>query len=615
MKDLKRIVEILILFLSVSFSYFFQGLKNKRLFSHFRIYLKEIFLHLESFSKYINEHRDIEDLQSSKYHHLQQVTTGLHGLLTDHSQFKYSILISVGEDCSERRLKTTLDSVLNLTAPFYEVLVGLSPDKKEKFNQFLFTCKNKHSDKLKIYDVDTSSSPLSSARTVNLLAEQATGNYLFIVETGDWLRPDILYRYEQTLNFFSEKDNIVLFCDEYQVNASLTPIPGTRSNKPDQLQFPYIFTDDFGRTLLIPKKLWDKIGGLQEKYDQLHLFDLPLRLSEVGAQFHKIPIYLYALLKDNKEARDHLYSLPDYSKGILEIYSNYSKTRNFNWQWKSGNAPNSVRAIPELKNIPYVHVVLLFKDQHNLTLSAVKHIQEQVGVQVFITAVDNNSKDFSIGRKLEDLGVEVIRVEEPFNYSRLNNLAVRESRMGKLFDHILFINNDVDLERSSLLEMCGWINQPGIGLVGCRLNYPNGTLQHGGVIIESSRAAFIKSWHHVERTEKFKRLQKTHFLRVTAAVTAACCLIKRSVFLEVGGFDETWFPIAFSDTALAVKVRAKGMHCFYTPYAVGVHHESISRKKVNIEDYESSTWVHRQFVQKLWKDQKIHFEELKNVEY
>ena len=112
----------------------------------------------------------------------------------------------------------------------------------------------------------------------------------------------------------------------------------------------------------------------------------------------------------------------------------------------------------------------------------------------------------------------------------------------------------------------------------------------GGVIIETSRAAFIKSipscW---KRAEKFNRLEKKYIKRITAAVTAACCLIKRKTFLEVDGFDEMWFPVAFSDTALAVKVRLKGLHCLDTPFATGIHHESISRKKVNIEDYESLT--------------------------
>ena len=155
-----------------------------------------------------------------------------------------------------------------------------------------------------------------------------------------------------------------------------------------------------------------------------------------------------------------------------------------------------------LKNIPHVHVVILYKNQLNITVSAVDHVLKQVGVNVKITAIDNNSTDSTIAKKLQEMGVEVIRVEEPFNYSRLNNIAVHQTKIGANCENILFLNNDVDLDSNALLEMCRWIEQPGIGLVGCRLNYPNGLLQHGGVIIETSRAAFIKSWHHVWKKAK-----------------------------------------------------------------------------------------------------------------
>lgn len=606
MKDIKRVAEILIFWLSISIAYFLQGMKNRRFFSHVKNYVKEFFLHLETFSKHIHEHKDIEDLQTSKYERLKQATLGLHQLLTDSDRFSYSILLVV-DDCPNQALRTTLESALNLTAPNYEVLVGIKKQTKEN-ESLIQEFKSKNSNKLIVYDFYDK----TNTSIINSLVENSKNKYLFIAETGDWLRPDLLYRYEQTLHFFPDPEKTVLFCEEYLIDSSLTPIPGTRSHKPEIAPFPYVFNDDFGRTLLIPKKLWNTMDGLQEAYEGLHLFELSLRLYEAGAQFQKVPVYLYGTAQKNKIKKNQSY---EHSKELLNLFENFSKRQKLNWHWEKGLSQNSVRAIPTLQDIPTIHVVILYKNQHNLTISSVKHIKQQVGVQIHITAIDNNSSDQSIAKKLEELGVEVIRVEEPFNYSRLNNIAVNNSEIGKRCENILFLNNDVDLDKSALLEMCKWINQPGIGLVGCRLNYPNGTLQHGGVIIESSRAAFIKSWHHIERTEKFKRLEKTNFLRVTAAVTAACCLIKRSTFMEVGGFDEKWFPIAFSDTALAVKVRAKGLHCFYTPFAVGVHHESISRKKINIEDYESLTWAHRKFVQNLWNDQKIHFDELKNVEY
>lgn len=614
MKDLRRIIEILILSFFITCSYFYQGIKNRRFFSHLKNYIKEFFLHIEAFTKFIQEYKDFEDLQSSKQTRLKESSQGLHQLLEGKERFHYSLLILIDKPLP-KYLKATLESALALTAPHFEVLVGFKGKQAAKIEKIVKDFKQRFPDQLNDLHFEDHEQQLTESFIINSLANQAKGNYLFLLNVGDWVRPDLLYRYEQTLNFYPGKDNIVLFCDEYQVDQNYTPIPRTRSHKPEQPVFPFVFNDVLGNTLLIPKGLWDKIGGLHSAGEKIHAFDLPLRLDEAGAIFHKVPVHLYAVMQSCKISRENTYASTEVSKGIIGIFERYSKNKKLNWHWECGYSKNSFRALPTLKSVPHVHVVMLYKNQRNMTLSAVKHVLNQTGVFVKITAVDNNSTDHSIAEKLEQMGVEVIRVNEAFNYSRLNNLAVRQTKIGNSWEYILFLNNDVDLEHTALLEMCRWIDQPNIGMVGCRLNYPNGLLQHGGVVIESSRAAFIKSWHHVERTEKFNRLEKTNFLRITPAVTAACCLIKRKTFLDVGGFNEMWYPVAFSDTALAVKVRAKGLHCLYTPFAVGIHHESISRKKVNIEDYESLAWAHRKFVQNLWNEEKIHFNDLANVDY
>jgi O-antigen biosynthesis protein len=611
MKDFKRMIEILIFWMMITWDYLFQGIKNRRFLAHLKNYIKEFLLHVEQFSKFIQEYKEFEDLQSSKHQRLKEAAQGLHQLLPGKQRFYYSILLFVDQP-EPQLIKATLESALNLTAPYFEVLVGCKGIQKSSVETILKEMQNSFPLQLKIFHFDT----LSESSILNTLAKQAKGNYLFLLHQGDWIRPDLLYRYEQTLHFHaSDVDKIILFCDEYQIDQHHTPIPRTRTNKPEHPTFPYIFNNFLGSTLLIPKMLWDQIGGLHESYDGVQAFDLPLRLSSAGAIFEKVPVHLYAAMQHYRRAKENSYATPDLFKKIMHSYEEYSKDLKLDWLWESGYSKNSVRAIPVVHQIPQIHVVILYKNQLNKTLSTVKHILQQVGVMVKITAIDNDSSDQSIAQKLSKLGVEVIRIEAPFNYSRLNNLAVHQSEIGEACENVLFLNNDVDLERTALLEMCRWIDQPNIGIVGCRLNYPNGLLQHGGVIIESSRAAFIKSWHHEERTEKFQHLEKTNYLRICPAVTAACCLIKRKTFLDVGGFDEVWYPVAFSDTALAVKVRAKGLHCFYTPFAVGIHHESVSRKKVNIEDYESLTWTHRKFVKNLLKDEKLQFNDLTNTDY
>lgn len=609
MKDLKRAIEILILWVFVSCRYFILGIKKRSLFSYLKNYFREALLHVEIFAKFIEEYKDFEELQSSKMDRLKHSSYGLHQLLGEKERFFYSLFIVI-ERSDLEQIKTSLNAALGLTAPNFEVLVGFTQKQSQEIEDYLRDLKNQIPHRLQLFSFNKD---VTKSARINSMAQKAKGNYFFLLDQGDWIRPDLFYRYEQTLYFFPKQSHIVLFCDDYQIDEAFIPIPRTRSNKPEHPLFPYIFNDVLGNTLLIPKTLWEKMGGLNENSENMQAFDLPLRLEQAGAIFQKVPLHLYARLKLNKTDQENLYSSPSLSQKIINSLQDYSKSKKLDWNWEKGYSPNSFRALPVLKDIPRVHVIILYKDQANKTLSAVHHLLKQVGVEVKITAVDNMSTDISLGNKLKQLNVEVIRVDEPFNYSRLNNLAIQKSSQN--CENILFLNNDVDLERNALLEMCRWIDQPHIGMVGCRLNYPNGLLQHGGVIIESSRAAFIKSWHHIERTEKFSRLESTNFLRISAAVTAACCLIKRKTFLEVDGFDATWFPVAFSDTALAIKLRAKGLHCLYTPFAFGVHHESLSRKKSNIEDYESLTWTHRKFVQNLWKDEKIHFKDLTNTEY
>jgi len=189
------------------------------------------------------------------------------------------------------------------------------------------------------------------------------------------------------------------------------------------------------------------------------------------------------------------------------------------------------------------------------------------------------------------MGVEVLKIAEPFNFSRLNNLALERSKVSDEFDSVLFMNNDVELESGALLEMARWIDQPKVGCVGARLHYPNGTIQHAGVLLQQRTPYDELIWIHVDGGQHPDRMALGALSRVCDAVTGACLLIKKSIFREVGGFDAVNYPIAYSDTDLCSRLRQKGLFSFYTPYATGVHHESLSRKFNSIEDYEQSRWL------------------------
>lgn len=560
--------------------YLYQGFRHKLGLAHAKRCAGLFSTYMNHFAKSLREEsNDLGDLNGKSKQKLKRTAQGLHALLPKEDRYTYSILIPLMPNPNPAFLRKTLKAACDQTAPMMEILIGLYDPLSDHLRALIEKFHSLYPDRIKTFHFDYS----EKNSLLNLLAEHSSGHYLLLLDPHDWIRPDLLFRYEQTLRLLPSPDNSILYCNEYQINEHDHPIPLTHTNKSERPFFPYLFTDEIGHGLLIPKALWIKSGGLRDS-----TYDLNLRLDLVGAEFFLVPIYLYAHRASSNK--------PHIESGMKAL-NHYVKAKGFDWEITEG-FPGLSRPIPRLPHCPKVHVIIPYKDQKKLTLCAVKSALKQKNVTLHVTAVDNNSSDLSIAAELKELGIEILTIDEPFNYSRLNNLAVQRTTVGQQCDYLLFLNNDVDLEESALEEMCRWIDQPKIGMVGCRLHYPGGALQHGGVELCSFSPLSRMTWEHVERFKTFDAMQVTKKIRVTKAVTAACALVKKETFLEINGFDEIWYPIAYSDTNLAMKLAARGLWCLYTPYASGIHHESVSREYHNIEDYENSTWLHHQFFQK-----------------
>ena len=192
-----------------------------------------------------------------------------------------------------------------------------------------------------------------------------------------------------------------------------------------------------------------------------------------------------------------------------------------------------------------------------------------------ILLVDNNSDekdalDYIAG--LEPQGIRVIRDDSSFNYSALNNLAVQHAR-GSV---IALLNNDVEIISTDWLSrMVALALQPGAGAVGAKLLYPDGTMQHGGVIMGIGGVAAHA--HH-----KFPRDAAGHKGRASvtqnfSAVTGACLVVRRDHYLAAGGLNEAALKVAFNDVDFCLKLLERGLRNIWTPYAELYHHESASR--------------------------------------
>ncbi len=192
-----------------------------------------------------------------------------------------------------------------------------------------------------------------------------------------------------------------------------------------------------------------------------------------------------------------------------------------------------------------------------------------------ITVVDNGSSDADTLAYLADLevqGVTVLRWPYPFNFSAINNAAVREADT----DLVCLVNNDIEAPDPGWLKaMVRQLMRSGVGAVGAKLLWPNGMVQHAGVQLGLHDLAghVGNNWHATDTGYH----QIATYVRSVSAVTAACLLVRRADYLAVGGMDEHAFPVAFNDVDFCLRVRSAGHRIVWTPEVTLIHAESVSR--------------------------------------
>lgn len=224
---------------------------------------------------------------------------------------------------------------------------------------------------------------------------------------------------------------------------------------------------------------------------------------------------------------------------------------------------------------PKVSLIIPTRDRLELLKPCLDSLMGSDYPDLELVVVDNDSAEPKAVRYLKSLskkGIQVLAYPGSFNFSAMNNRAV-ETAQGAI---IGLINNDVEaLDSGWLKEMVRTLLRPDVGAVGAKLLWPNGMVQHGGVLLGlHGLAGHIGNNWHADDPGYFGLNQA---LRRVSAVTAACLLCRREDYLVVGGLDETNFPVNFNDVDFCLRLRAQGKHIVWTPHAVLRHAESASR--------------------------------------
>src|SRR5665213_2397434 len=341
-----------------------------------------------------------------------------------------------------------------------------------------------------------------------------------------------------------------------------------------------------GALLAVRREVFAAIGGFDPAWDGTEEYDLALRLAERAGEggFGHVADILYHRLTISGRSRRPAAAICADMPRIVQAHLD-----------RQGIAAAAEQGVPAHTcrvryrhdgPDPLVSIVVPSKNQLALLKRCVESVLQRTDYENYeVIVVDNGSDEpdacaylQAIEDKYPEIGsrLRVLRHPGPFNFSAINNRAVREAARG---EYICLLNNDAaPLDGAWLGEMMALARRPDIGAVGAKLTYPDGRIQHAGVILGIGWGAPADHPYIGEPGEAIGYWGRVLVPQEFSAVTAACCVTRRAVWDAVGGFDEENFAVAYNDVDYCLKVREAGFRVVWTPYARLLHEASASQR-------------------------------------
>lgn len=415
---------------------------------------------------------------------------------------------------------------------------------------------------------------LGIAQNTNSGIEASTGEFIAFLDHDDFLEPDALFCYVDALNkdktidvFYSDEDKT----DEYAAHYFY---PHFKSDFNIDLLHANNYMCHF---LAVRKSLVDTVGGLNEKFDGAQDYDFVLRLTENTKKIYHCPRILYHWRCSNQSTAasqgNKMYAI---HAGKAALNAHYKRI-GWNARAQEGAVDGWYQTKFTLKEEPLVSILIPNKDHTDDLDVCLNSFFERADYQNYeFIIIENNSvlpETFAYYEKIEKEhdNVKVVYWEAGFNYSAINNFGFKFAKG----DYIMLLNNDVELITPDIFQsMLGFCMRPEVGIVGAKLLYNDHTVQHAGVLVGAGGLAdhVFKGIHEDDPGYMGRAISSQD----VSAVTAACLLVKRSVYEEVGGLEEE-FQVAFNDVDFCLKVRKAGYLVVYDADVKLFHYESKSR--------------------------------------
>ncbi len=410
-----------------------------------------------------------------------------------------------------------------------------------------------------------------------------TGEYVALLDHDDQLAEHALYFMIEAVNKNPQAQ--MFYSDEDKLDKR-----GQRSSpyfKPDWNQDLFYAYNYICHFTMIKSSVVEALGGFRVGVEGSQDYDLFLRVIKY-LEFRNIAhipriLYHWRMLSGStaSNASEKSYTV---GAGVVALKDHFASLGKNKVIVEPGENPNSYRVrypIPDKE--PLVSLIIPTRDMLEALKPCVESIIEKTDYDNYeLLIIDNQSSNKETLDWLASMQtnprVSVLKYNHEFNYSAINNFAVNNAR-GSI---VGLINNDIEIiEGQWLREMLCHAIRPEIGCVGAKLLYPDNTVQHAGVVLGIGGTPGISGVAgHVFKG--FGAYELGYFSRAAlpqnySAVTAACLLVRKTVFQDVGGLDEKNLKVAFNDVDFCLKVREAGFRNLWTPYAMLYHYESKSR--------------------------------------
>lgn len=407
----------------------------------------------------------------------------------------------------------------------------------------------------------------------NAALDMATGDYIALLDHDDLLNPAALY---ECMCAVCEKDADFLYTDEIKIYKD--PKDAFEPHfKPDYAPDTLRANNYICHLTVFKRSLLETAGKFRSQCDGSQDFDLVLRLTEQAKTIVHIPKLLYYWRAHPNSVAESIGAKPYVIEAAHRAVSDHLERVGLKGRVLDSVVPSMYRLEYDIQGQPLISIIIPNREQKETLKVCLESIYSKSTYRNFeVLVVENNSTSREIFDYYGEIRekwdtLRVITWDGPFNYSAINNFAAKQAKGS----HFVLLNNDTEIISPDWLEQLLMYSQRSdVGAVGAKLYYPDDTIQHAGLGL-----GLLTIAGHLHR--HFDRSHPGYMGRLIYAqnlsgVTAACVMIPRSVWEQMGGLDES-FPVNFNDVDLCIRIRQAGYLIVWTPFAELYHYESKSR--------------------------------------